>query len=434
MRSKKTSFFNQSGIFTTGFGIALIVISLAGLAMSFSIINRPVTHVSYAASCGCSPPPDTHGWTDNMCFFPPDTNGCPQTFPGGYCDPNGDKSYEDANWIQGYNDYKKQCGKTSPSPASPTSNPGNTNPTATPASGNSGTPAVVLPTVTTAPGASTTPAGFVTPTYLPSATPNISVTPTYLPTATPTRQPTPTPLPELCKIIRGSKDNFKDKYDLVFIPYSYSDVNSFIADVNEAVNYFQSTNIGLLFGKFNFIAHTNTGVPYNATFQWQWDFDRAMDAMRTCNGDGYVLLVHTPKASENAVEADKVAKLYRYIGGKATGFGTGKVMLLRLSLDGLSHELGHSIAGLLDEYDKNFDYTGSKEHFNYPNCSIYESKSEKEPCPPWKDKYPDAGCYKVCSFSNAYRSTENSIMRKAYLKEFSPLQLDYFKKVLEKFK
>lgn len=46
----------------------------------------------------------------NFCHHGPSTPGCPMTAPGGYCDPNGDGSYDpDANWVQGWTDYQVQC-------------------------------------------------------------------------------------------------------------------------------------------------------------------------------------------------------------------------------------------------------------------------------------------------------------------------------------
>lgn len=47
--------------------------------------------------------------TDNYCHHPPQTNGCPMTLPGGYCDPNGDGSYADGDWVRGYNEYQTYC-------------------------------------------------------------------------------------------------------------------------------------------------------------------------------------------------------------------------------------------------------------------------------------------------------------------------------------
>lgn len=58
------------------------------------------------------PPPSTcpcKAGVDNFCNYGP-TEGCAMTLPGGYCDPNGDASYSDADWVQGWYDFKAQCG------------------------------------------------------------------------------------------------------------------------------------------------------------------------------------------------------------------------------------------------------------------------------------------------------------------------------------
>lgn len=48
--------------------------------------------------------------TDNYCHIPPNTPGCPMTYPGGYCDPNGDMSYSpDGNWDRGYYERAAWC-------------------------------------------------------------------------------------------------------------------------------------------------------------------------------------------------------------------------------------------------------------------------------------------------------------------------------------
>ncbi len=46
---------------------------------------------------------------DNFCFAAPGTAECPMTATGGYCDPNGDKSYTDGDWVRGYNEFRKYC-------------------------------------------------------------------------------------------------------------------------------------------------------------------------------------------------------------------------------------------------------------------------------------------------------------------------------------
>ncbi|MCA9651467.1 MAG: hypothetical protein H6712_16715 [Myxococcales bacterium] len=56
-------------------------------------------------TCPCSGDPTF----DNFCFYPPGTADCPMTQPMGYCDPNGDGSYDDGDWVRGYNEYAAQC-------------------------------------------------------------------------------------------------------------------------------------------------------------------------------------------------------------------------------------------------------------------------------------------------------------------------------------
>jgi len=60
------------------------------------------------------PPPPSNACAcranaDNFCLYGAKQAGCAMTFPGGYCDPNGDGSFADADWVRGYNEYHKQC-------------------------------------------------------------------------------------------------------------------------------------------------------------------------------------------------------------------------------------------------------------------------------------------------------------------------------------
>ncbi|MCB9712986.1 MAG: hypothetical protein H6712_03980 [Myxococcales bacterium] len=71
------------------------------------------------------PPPPTadgqcpclHGTTaggepiSNFCHYPPGTDpDCGMLAPGGYCDPNGDGSFGDADWLTGWAEYQDRCG------------------------------------------------------------------------------------------------------------------------------------------------------------------------------------------------------------------------------------------------------------------------------------------------------------------------------------
>jgi hypothetical protein len=69
---------------------------------------------AYAAltwSLGSNPYPNCPcDRTDNYCNHAPSTPGCPMTYPGGYCDPNGDASYDpDGDFNRGWYEYQDYC-------------------------------------------------------------------------------------------------------------------------------------------------------------------------------------------------------------------------------------------------------------------------------------------------------------------------------------
>lgn len=55
-------------------------------------------------NCPCS------AGIDNYCLHSPSTYGCPMTYPGGYCDPNGNGTFDDADWVLGYYEFQDYCG------------------------------------------------------------------------------------------------------------------------------------------------------------------------------------------------------------------------------------------------------------------------------------------------------------------------------------
>ncbi len=74
---------------------------LALAVLAFTCLLLPATA---GAVCPCS----SAAGFDNFCHHAPSTAGCSMTWPGGYCDPNGDASYTDADWVRGYNEYRGQ--------------------------------------------------------------------------------------------------------------------------------------------------------------------------------------------------------------------------------------------------------------------------------------------------------------------------------------
>jgi hypothetical protein len=72
-----------------------------------------------AACAGGAPPPPTPAPSescgcrtdvDNRCLYGVGAAGCPMTHPGGYCDPNGDGDFSDADWTRGYHEHHAACG------------------------------------------------------------------------------------------------------------------------------------------------------------------------------------------------------------------------------------------------------------------------------------------------------------------------------------
>ncbi|MGZ3416798.1 MAG: glycosyl hydrolase [Polyangiales bacterium] len=61
------------------------------------------------------PPPPASGCPcmdgkNNYCLYGTSVDGCPMTSPGGYCDPNGDGDFADADWVRGYDEHHAACG------------------------------------------------------------------------------------------------------------------------------------------------------------------------------------------------------------------------------------------------------------------------------------------------------------------------------------
>ncbi len=361
--------------------IALIVASLAGLAMTFSILSRPLHRDSRAASCSCSPPPEQfNGWTDNFCFHPPGTTDCPMTHPGGYCDPNGDASYEDGDWNRGFTEYKAQCGAATPTTApttAPTTVPGDT------------------PIPTVLPGSSPT------PTSAPGTTPPPGTTPTpTVPAATSTPMPSPTPVPELCKIIHGSDLNQNEKYDLIFIPSGYADAETFIADAKTATDIIRGSNLDRLKNKFNLIANTDIYKTYDVEANLTWDTVKAKQTMNACSGDGYMIIVFTRKPYNPNGSRNPEGDVYTAYG--SAGLGNGQAIVLRSGLDISLKMLGISVAGVYPE-DPLFGANAPTNIEPPRNCTRDSS------CSGWNN-IPGAGCFKNCGYLNLYRSTFKSYM------------------------
>lgn len=68
-----------------------------------ALVSLAVAASTPTPTCAC------RSGVDNFCHYPPRTAGCAMTFPGGYCDPNGDGGYGDADWGRGFNEFHAAC-------------------------------------------------------------------------------------------------------------------------------------------------------------------------------------------------------------------------------------------------------------------------------------------------------------------------------------
>ena len=62
-------------------------------------------------SCSCDVS-TAGGYDPNFCNHPPlpALDGCPMIWPGGFCDPDGNRQYDDADWALGYYMFEQNCG------------------------------------------------------------------------------------------------------------------------------------------------------------------------------------------------------------------------------------------------------------------------------------------------------------------------------------
>jgi len=69
----------------------------------------PIAGDLAARQGGCASACPCRGDVDNYCLYGP-TDGCDMTQPGGYCDPDGDGDFGDADWVRGWYDFQGRCG------------------------------------------------------------------------------------------------------------------------------------------------------------------------------------------------------------------------------------------------------------------------------------------------------------------------------------
>lgn len=198
------------------------------------------------------------------------------------------------------------------------------------------------------------------------------------------------------------------KADLVVLSEDYDNYDEFLASVDKAVIALNRTNLGQSrLGKINLWALLDLSQTYFQGFDCSagggttvacWDHAKAITyAMSKCAGDTYMIFNNDTHRTGS-------------VGGIAIWGGT-YIFRFALDLPTVPHELGHSMAGLVDEYS--FGITAPAGAVAGINCSETGSSSQTVPCPKWATRFPNVGCYPRCGYTDFYRPMNRSIMDRA---------------------
>ncbi|OGK13471.1 hypothetical protein A3C98_03190 [Candidatus Roizmanbacteria bacterium RIFCSPHIGHO2_02_FULL_37_15] len=197
----------------------------------------------------------------------------------------------------------------------------------------------------------------------------------------------------------------RTKADLVVLAEDFNSYSDFLRNVDKEVAALNQTNLGAArLGKINLWALLDLNQTYFLGYNCPitggsvvacWDHIKAITtAMSSCGGDTYSILNN---------DTHRVGS----VGGIAI-WGGNYLFKFALDFPTFPHELGHSMAGLVDEYS--FGIAAPSGAIAGINCSEKASQSETTPCPKWATRFPSVGCYKRCGYTNFYRPTIRSIM------------------------
>ncbi len=195
--------------------------------------------------------------------------------------------------------------------------------------------------------------------------------------------------------------NPSDKIDITIIPYKYTDLGKFrkeavdlirkgimsygsFSDESKKINFYivnQSEELGCKRDK-------TTGVLVNCNDA------RVQEVASQCPSDSIIVLIDDKDFCGAASSYVRVCN----------GWNPEQVAV---------HELGHSFAGLGDEYVYSSAYPGLDiNEEEYPNCDIFG-------CEKW-DYLEGVKCLKGCGFDSKYRASDSCIMKK-YTDHFCPV-------------
>lgn len=196
----------------------------------------------------------------------------------------------------------------------------------------------------------------------------------------------------------------KNKIDITFLGYGFSDIDTYNNEINRYVN-----NIMLSFepfkefkDRFNFYRIDENNIECQIGSFIQCDRFEIKLAASDCPSDYIILLVDRNFISDlvRPVRSSAISNIV-----KVNTADKPFVMV---------HEFGHSFGDLADEY-VDLSYYNSVDFFvdDYVNC-------DSTPCPTWAG-VEDTSCYRGCSLNQYFRPTETSVMRSLSSTTFGPV-------------
>jgi len=191
--------------------------------------------------------------------------------------------------------------------------------------------------------------------------------------------------------------NDKQRFDIVFLAHEYKDFSKFAQDVSKHKDTLLSIEPFKSYSNAINVWLVNENFDLGCSGEWvvQCNMPKIEDVAHRCPVDQIVVLVEFGGGA-----APRIGVPDHYITVNARWYDADKITV---------HELGHSIAGLKDEYiyDKKLSEEFAKKNPSKgPNC-------DGSDCDAWKE-ISGTGCFKGCSYDNWYRSTECSIMKNTW--------------------
>lgn len=215
-----------------------------------------------------------------------------------------------------------------------------------------------------------------------------------------------------CEEILGQAKS--DRINFIILPSNYENYEDFKKDSieilkseNSLMNFepFKSNKGAFSFSIVNATKNLDceigcSGIP-NAVC---CDSQKVLDEASQCNFDSIFILINSEKYCGSSTSYAKICAKNEF----------SKLILV--------HEIGHSFAGLADEY------LYEEQYGNYDVGEIDAPNCAREGCEKWKNT--TEGCFKGCSYSDLYRPAEKESIMYTFYPSFNTVSENHIEKLI----